>query len=52
MASTDNSTTSTPPLLTDEQNAAVESLRNTFKDVDGSGMEMNDSTFLRYLRAR
>ncbi len=38
--------------LTKEQLTALESMRTTFQNADGHGMPMNDSTFLRYLRAR
>lgn len=38
--------------LTAEQQSALDNMRSTFKESDGSGLEMNDSTFLRYLRAR
>lgn len=31
---------------------ALEVMRTTFKDVDGIHMDMDDSCFLRYLRAR
>ena len=40
------------PALSSEQQSALDNMRSTFKEADGSGLEMNDSTFLRYLRAR
>lgn len=38
--------------LDEEQRKALETIRETFKDKDGTGLQMNDSTFTRYLRAR
>ena len=32
--------------------AALESMRQSFADIDGVGVPMNDNTFLRYLKAR
>jgi hypothetical protein len=34
------------------QQEALDAMRSTFDNADGHGMAMNDSTFLRYLRAR
>jgi hypothetical protein len=35
-----------------KQQQALQAMRDEFKDVDGIGLPMNDSTFARYLRAR
>jgi hypothetical protein len=38
--------------LDEKQLEALEEMRATFATADGSGMPMEDSTYLRYLRAR
>jgi hypothetical protein len=38
--------------LTPEQTALLERMRTSFADKNSNGMEMNDQTLLRYLRAR
>lgn len=38
--------------LNSEQLSALNAIRLTFMDQDGIGMAMNDSTYIRYLRAR
>ncbi len=38
--------------LDDKQLEALEVMRTTFRDADGTGMALDDKCFLRYLRAR
>jgi hypothetical protein len=38
--------------LTPKQTALLERMRTSFADKNSNGMEMNDQTLLRYLRAR
>lgn len=39
-------------MLTEKQQLALAQLRGNFGSIDGSGLPMNDKTYLRYLRAR
>lgn len=39
-------------ILTEQQQLALAHLRANFGSLDGSGLPMNDNTYLRYLRAR